>query len=47
MLPLLIVMVAPVFAILGYAFCRPNPATVETLYKGFKHPTEYIPPPAF
>ena len=38
MLPLLIAMGAPLFAIIGYALFQPNPAAVEV---------EYITPPAF
>jgi hypothetical protein len=47
MLPLLIAMGAPLFAIAGYALFQPNPAAVEAVGKGLKQPLEYNPPPAF
>jgi hypothetical protein len=46
MFALFITMAAPLFVTIGYALSRPaldEPAGV----KGPKHPTDYIPPPAF
>ena len=47
MLPLLIAVGAPLFAIIGYALFQPNPAAVEAANKRLKRSMEYIPPPAF
>ena len=47
MLPLLIAMGAPLFAVIGHALFQLNPAAVEAVDKGLKQPMEYIPPPAF
>jgi hypothetical protein len=47
MLPLLIAVGAPLFAIIGYALFQPNPAVVEAVSEGLKQPMEYNAPPAF
>ena len=47
MLPLLIAMGAPLFAIIGYALFQPNPAAAEAVDKGLKQPIKFIVPPAF
>jgi hypothetical protein len=47
MLPLLIAMGAPLFAIIGYALLQPNPPAAETADKGDGHPAEHIAIPLF
>jgi hypothetical protein len=46
MLPLLIAMGIPLFAIIGYALLQPGPATVQAADAG-EQPMEYIPPMLF
>jgi hypothetical protein len=47
MLPLLIAMGIPLFAIIGYALFQPSPAVAETAGKGREEPMEYVPPMLF
>jgi hypothetical protein len=47
MLPLLIAMGVPLFAIIGYALFQPDPATTQAADKGREQPAEYIAPMLF
>jgi hypothetical protein len=47
MLPLLIAMGIPLFAIIGYALLQPGPATVQAADNAGEQPMEYIPPMLF